>query len=84
MRYLRGGVRIGAQAMTTCGCSQDDFKKITELLDRRGQITLRWRSADPGSSSSGLGTVMRQEKCVSAVPDDIDYVISSGAECASI
>lgn len=39
MRYLRGGVRIGAQAMTTRGCSQDDFKKITDFLDRRGEMT---------------------------------------------
>merc|ERR1711874_667970 len=35
-----GGVRIGAPAMTTRGCTQDDFKKIGEFLDRCCQIAL--------------------------------------------
>jgi glycine hydroxymethyltransferase len=36
-----GGVRIGAPAMTTRGCSPEDFKKIAEFLDRCCQIALR-------------------------------------------
>merc|ERR1712048_848650 len=36
-----GGVRIGAPAMTTRGCTNDDFKKIAEFLDRVLQITLQ-------------------------------------------
>merc|ERR1740138_976708 len=36
-----GGVRIGAPAMTTRGCSNADFKKIAEFLDRVVQISLQ-------------------------------------------
>merc|ERR1711879_741781 len=36
-----GGVRIGAPAMTTRGCTADDFKKIAEFLDRACQIALK-------------------------------------------
>jgi len=36
-----GGVRIGAPAMTTRGCTKDDFKKIAEFLDRCCQISLK-------------------------------------------
>merc|ERR1711990_221128 len=35
-----GGVRIGAPAMTTRGCSEADFKKIAHFLDRCCQIAL--------------------------------------------
>jgi glycine hydroxymethyltransferase len=35
-----GGVRIGAPAMTTRGCSTDDFKKIGEFLHRCCEIAL--------------------------------------------
>merc|ERR1711907_490185 len=35
-----GGVRIGSPAMTTRGCTADDFKKIGEFLDRCAQIAL--------------------------------------------
>lgn len=35
-----GGVRIGSPAMTTRGCSSEDFKKIGEFLDRCCQIAL--------------------------------------------
>merc|ERR1712194_992418 len=36
-----GGVRIGAPAMTTRGCTDEDFKKIAGFLDRCCQIALR-------------------------------------------
>merc|ERR1711933_495644 len=36
-----GGVRIGSPAMTTRGCTADDFKKIAEFLDRCCQIALQ-------------------------------------------
>merc|ERR1719421_1894974 len=36
-----GGVRIGTPAMTTRGCSPEDFKKIGEFLDRCCQIALK-------------------------------------------
>merc|ERR1712224_236998 len=35
-----GGVRIGSPAMTTRGCTIDDFKKIGEFLDRCCHIAL--------------------------------------------
>merc|ERR1712232_1449052 len=35
-----GGVRIGSPAMTTRGCTVDDFKKIAGFLDRCCQIAL--------------------------------------------
>merc|ERR1712084_197119 len=36
-----GGVRIGSPAMTTRGCTTDDFKKIGGFLDRCCQIALK-------------------------------------------
>merc|ERR1711972_656551 len=36
-----GGVRIGTPAMTTRGCTADDFKSIAEFLDRVLQISLQ-------------------------------------------
>mmetsp|Transcript_108277 Transcript_108277/g.280014 ORF Transcript_108277/g.280014 Transcript_108277/m.280014 type:complete len:183 (+) Transcript_108277:2-550(+) len=36
-----GGVRIGSPAMTTRGCSVEDFKKIAGFLDRCCQIALK-------------------------------------------
>merc|ERR1712072_313953 len=40
-----GGVRIGSPAMTTRGCTIDDFKKIGEFLDRCCQIALKVQAA---------------------------------------
>merc|ERR1712203_1169611 len=36
-----GGVRIGSPAMTTRGCTTEDFKRIAEFLDRACQIALK-------------------------------------------
>merc|ERR1712113_1325729 len=36
-----GGVRIGTPAMTTRGCTTEDFKKIAGFLDRCCQIALK-------------------------------------------
>merc|ERR1712190_563870 len=36
-----GGVRIGSPAMTTRGCTPEDFKKIANFLDRCCQIALQ-------------------------------------------
>merc|ERR1712232_457970 len=36
-----GGVRIGAPAMTTRGCTTADFEKIASFLDRCCQIALQ-------------------------------------------
>merc|ERR1712190_404055 len=36
-----GGVRIGSPAMTTRGCTTEDFKKIAGFLDRCCQIALK-------------------------------------------
>merc|ERR1712079_788187 len=38
-----GGVRIGTPAMTTRGCTADDFKAIGNFLDRCCQIALKIR-----------------------------------------
>lgn len=39
-----GGVRIGAPAMTTRGCTEQDFRKIGDFLDRCCQIALKIQS----------------------------------------
>merc|ERR1711970_965959 len=39
-----GGVRIGSPAMTTRGCSAEEFKKIAEFLDRCCQIAVKIQS----------------------------------------
>lgn len=36
-----GGVRIGSPAMTTRGCTDEDFRKIASFLDRCCQIALK-------------------------------------------
>merc|ERR1712187_543164 len=36
-----GGVRIGSPAMTTRGCTADDFRRIADFLDRACQIALK-------------------------------------------
>merc|ERR1712241_548465 len=36
-----GGVRIGSPAMTTRGCTAEDFKRIAYFLDRCCQIALK-------------------------------------------
>merc|ERR1712228_348110 len=36
-----GGVRIGSPAMTTRGCTSEDFKKIADFLDRCSKIALK-------------------------------------------
>ena len=36
-----GGVRVGAPAMTTRGCSTGDFQKIADFLDRCCKIALK-------------------------------------------
>merc|ERR1719506_520057 len=36
-----GGVRIGSPAMTTRGCTTEDFQKIAGFLDRCCQIALK-------------------------------------------
>merc|ERR1712187_775413 len=36
-----GGVRIGSPAMTTRGCTAEDFKRIADFLDRACQIALK-------------------------------------------
>ena len=36
-----GGVRVGAPAMTTRGCTEQDFRKIGDFLDRCCQIALK-------------------------------------------
>jgi len=41
-----GGVRIGSPAMTTRGCTADDFKKIGLFLDRCCQIALKVQEAN--------------------------------------
>merc|ERR1712045_995970 len=41
-----GGVRIGSPAMTTRGCTTDDFKKIALFLDRCCQIALNVQAAN--------------------------------------
>merc|ERR1712159_989974 len=40
-----GGVRIGSPAMTTRGCGEAEFKKISEFLDRCCQIAVRVQAA---------------------------------------
>merc|ERR1712087_1035816 len=40
-----GGVRIGSPAMTTRGCTSDDFKKIAGFLDRCCKVALAIQQA---------------------------------------
>merc|ERR1712115_495376 len=66
-----GGVRIGTPAMTTRGCTADDFKKIAEFLDRCLQIALQIQK-EKGKKLKDFEEGMKNCKEIEALKKDVE------------
>merc|ERR1719232_1989767 len=71
-----GGVRIGSPAMTTRGCTAEDFKKIAEFLDRCCQIALAIQ-ADKGKKLKDFEDGMAGNEAVKALKAEVEAWASS-------
>jgi len=71
-----GGVRIGTPAMTTRGCTVDDFKKIAEFLDRCLQIALQIQK-EKGKKLKDFELGLQECKEVIALQKDVEAFASS-------
>merc|ERR1711933_185152 len=66
-----GGVRVGAPSMTTRGCTNDDFKKIGEFLDRCLQISLQIQK-EKGKKLKDFEEGLKDSKEVLALKKDVE------------
>merc|ERR1712070_782860 len=66
-----GGVRIGTPAMTTRGCTTDDFKKIGEFLDRCVKIALKVQEAK-GKKLKDFEAGLDQNEDIKALRADVE------------
>merc|ERR1712135_93385 len=65
-----GGVRIGAPAMTTRGCTTEDFKKIAEFLDRCASIALDIQK-EKGKKLKDFEEGLKESKAVLELRKDV-------------
>merc|ERR1712086_638806 len=73
-----GGVRIGAPAMTTRGCNEDDFKKIGEYLDRCIKIALKVQE-EKGKKLKDFETGLKENPEILALKKEVeDWAITFG------
>merc|ERR1719310_1992251 len=70
-----GGVRIGAPAMTTRGCTVEDFKKIAEFLDRCLQIALQIQN-EKGKKLKDFELGLKDNKEVLQLKKDVEAFAS--------
>merc|ERR1711998_505447 len=66
-----GGVRIGTPAMTTRGCTSEDFEKIGEFLDRCVKIALKVQEAK-GKKLKDFEAGLEQNEDVKALRADVE------------
>merc|ERR1719230_2046216 len=66
-----GGVRIGTPAMTTRGCTIDDFKKIGEFLDRCVKIALKVQEAK-GKKLKDFEAGLDENEDIKALRGDVE------------
>merc|ERR1711948_176897 len=66
-----GGVRIGSPAMTTRGCTTEDFKKIAGFLDRCCQIALKIQ-AEKGKKLKDFEAALPGHPDVSALRAEVE------------
>jgi len=71
-----GGVRIGAPAMTTRGCTVDDFKRIAGFLDRCCQISLAIQQVK-GKKLKDFEEGMAGNTDISKLKEDVEGFASS-------
>merc|ERR1712187_464828 len=66
-----GGVRIGTPAMTTRGCTTEDFKKVAEFLDRCLQIALQIQKEN-GKKLKDFENGLKNCKEIEALQKDVE------------
>jgi len=66
-----GGVRIGAPAMTTRGCTKADFEKIAGMLDRCCQISLKIQ-AEKGKKLKDFECGLAENAEVKALKSEVE------------
>merc|ERR1712232_827634 len=71
-----GGVRIGAPAMTTRGCTGEDFKKIAHFLDRCCQIALQVQQ-EKGKKLKDFEAGLVENSSVKALKGEVEAWASS-------
>merc|ERR1711930_29103 len=71
-----GGVRIGAPAMTTRGCTGEDFKKIAHFLDRCCQIALQVQQ-EKGKKLKDFEAGLAENSSVKALKGEVEAWASS-------
>jgi len=65
-----GGVRIGTPAMTTRGCTGEDFKKIAEFLDRTCTIAIEIQK-EKGKKLKDFEEGLKESKAVQQLRSDV-------------
>merc|ERR1719434_673165 len=66
-----GGVRIGAPAMTTRGCTKEDFKTIAEFLDRCASIALDIQK-EKGKKLKDFEAALPGDKDIAALKGEVE------------
>merc|ERR1712151_1213306 len=66
-----GGVRIGTPAMTTRGCTSEDFKKVASFLDRCCQIALKVQ-AEKGKKLKDFEAALAGHPEISALKSEVE------------
>merc|ERR1712190_458692 len=66
-----GGVRIGSPAMTTRGCTAEDFQKIANFLDRCCQIALKIQEAH-GKKLKDFEVALAKDADVAALKAEVE------------
>merc|ERR1711971_1063544 len=76
-----GGVRIGSPAMTTRGCTTEDFKKVAEFLDRCLQIALQIQK-EHGKKLKDFEEGLKKCKEVADLKKDVEtFALGFGYPC---
>merc|ERR1719350_719458 len=71
-----GGVRIGAPAMTTRGCTTEDFKKIAAFLDRCCQIAVQVQK-EKGKKLKDFELGLESNEAVKTLRNEVEAWASS-------
>ncbi|CAK0802227.1 unnamed protein product [Prorocentrum cordatum] len=71
-----GGVRIGTPAMTTRGCTTDDFVKIAGFLDRCCQVALKVQ-AEKGKKLKDFEAGLQGNADIAAIKKDVQAFASA-------
>merc|ERR1719394_2238517 len=71
-----GGVRIGAPAMTTRGCTTEDFVKIAGFLDRCCQVALKVQ-AEKGKKLKDFEAGLKGNADIEAIKKDVQAFASA-------